>query len=735
METATMTPYNYGVFTPLASGQNVVIHTSDITKETIDEYQKDLKDVFLDYIEIKQVQDAKVKFIFDNGMHVNLPASYALINIIVWGFIVKTDQTIEPKHLFFNKTGITNNYIKSYIDRYVIIPVREKESSDRMMIHDLNRTIYDSLRDLKFVDTFAWYFNNSINLEDFILMYYSCPGFQEILDRHNSNYYSQFKPEDMNQEALNDMNRLIGYIVDAKKYIGRDLCLSDAFRAKEGIKPKQAREMFVNIGIKPNGEGGIFPYVVNTSYISGGANNAAFHILESLIARIAQILSKKNTSRSGHFSRIMILNCADTKKYTIPYSNKIDPSYDCGTRNFLEYYVEDIKALKKIADRWYRLHPMGMEKRLSNVYNVVDDNKDLIGKTIFLRSPIKCLSAANGRGICRKCLGELYNITPATNIGIYSVTNLTERLTQMMLSAKHLLEAKINNACLDTTYMTAEDLAKFILIDEASIYLNPNMPDMKKWSMVIKADDIQEELVTSSSDGDDDDDCNIDDVVKYVNVFYLKKSGTNEVITVKTQNVDNLELSDWLNEYIELRELNDDSDDIVIPVSMILEDNSSLFNVGIHNDDMSERLESVIKVIDLKSNIDSYTAETFLKTLSNKLDDIGLDHIMAVHLEIIVMNQIRDKDDILEMPDWSIPNNQNYQILTLKKAVMTHPSISISMQSENIAKMLYNPLTFRKKKASPYDLMYMVQPQKFLKYDPVVKKDYDKMDELFKYMG
>ena len=57
------------------------------------------------------------------------------------------------------------------------------------------------------------------------------------------------------------------------------------------------------------------------------------------------------------------------------------------------------------------------------------------------------------------------------------------------------------------------------------------------------------------------------------------------------------------------------------------------------------------------------------------------------------------------------------------------------MQSENIAKMLYNPLTFRKKKASPYDLMYMVQPQKFLKHDPVIKKDYDKMDELFKYMG
>jgi hypothetical protein len=150
---------------------------------------------------------------------------------------------------------------------------------------------------------------------------------------------------------------------------------------------------------------------------------------------------------------------------------------------------------------------------------------------------------------------------------------------------------------------------------------------------------------------------------------------------------------------------------------------------------MSERLESVIKVIDLKANTDSYTAETFLKALSDRLNNIGLDHIMSVHLEIIIMNQIRDKDDIIEMPDWSIPNQQNYQILTLKKAVMTHPSITIAMQSENIARMLYNPLSFRKHKPSPYDLMYMVQPQKFIHNDPEVKNDGTGMDALFKYMG
>lgn len=732
--------YDYGVFTPTVYGKTVTIHTCDITEQTIDDYTNDLKDVFLDYIEIPRVQNSKIEFIFDNGMKVRLPLSYALTNIIVWGFIIKTKQTIKPYHVFFNKAGITNSYIKKYIDKFAIIPVREKcgKDNDVMIIHNLNRVIYDTLRNLKFVDRFAWFFNNSINNEDFILMYNNCPGFKEIMDRSRTNYYSQFPADQMNAEALKDMNKLIDYIVNAKQYIGRDHCLSDAFRAKEGIKPKQAREMYTNIGVKPNGEGGIFPYVVNTNYINGGANNVAFHILESLIARIAQILSKKNTARSGQFSRIMILNCSRTKKYTIPYSNRIDPLYDCGTRNFLRYKVSDETALKKIADRYYRLNPMGMENKISNVYNAVRDNSDLIGKEIYLRSPIKCKSAAMGMGICRKCMGELYNIVPAVNIGVYSVTNLTEKLTQMMLSAKHLLEAKIDSITFDTSMISEQKLSELIVIDDGIIFINPEIEDAKKWKLIIRNGDIQEEIFASLKNDENDDgdvETSFEDMRKYINIFYLRNDSTGEEYTIKTSNIDNFYLSDWLLEYIEIKNLNDSDEDIVLPVSNLIGDNYPLFDIdSIHNDDMSERLESVIKVINLKANTDSYTAETFLEALSDRLNNIGLDGIMSVHLEIIIMNQIRSSDDIIEMPDWSVPNQNNYQILTLKKSIITHPSISISLQSEDIARMLYTPLSFRKTSPSAYDLLYMAQPQKFLASEPVIKSEGNE-NKIFTYMG
>ena len=110
--------YDYGVFTPVINGNSITINTIDINEETIDDYVKDLKDVFLDYIEVPRVQNTKIKFVFENNMIVILPLSYALINIIVWQFVIKTGQRIKPYHVFFNKDGITNGYIKKYIDNF-----------------------------------------------------------------------------------------------------------------------------------------------------------------------------------------------------------------------------------------------------------------------------------------------------------------------------------------------------------------------------------------------------------------------------------------------------------------------------------------------------------------------------------------------------------------------------------------------------------------------------------------
>lgn len=719
---------DYGCFNPLVDGAEVTIRTKDLNIGNIEDYQSNLKDMVFDYIDNELFKKSTIRFEFENGMSARVNTTYGLINLLMWTSIIKTKQKIQPKHLFFRRKGITNKYIKEYLDKFPILYTREnlENTNSKMVLYDLNRIIDDTLRGLKFVDKMAWYFNNSINLEDFILMYHNCPGFKEIIDRQDTDYYMNLPVESVNTEALNDMNKLIEYIIDAKKYIGRDHCLSDTFRAGVGVKPKQAREVFTCIGIKPDGKGSIYHYLNHNNYVNGGANNVEFHMLESLVARIAQILSKKNTAYSGAFSRLLNLNCSTSRKYTKKGTDEIDPEYDCHTRNFIEYKVTNENKLKKIADRYYRLSPDGMEYKLGNPYEVLKKNKDLIGKTIYLRSPITCKSAAEGRGVCRKCMGEMYLIMKCVNIGIYCVTILTEVLTQMMLSAKHLLEAKLSKIKFDTDI----DITKFIYLTEGTIYLNTDIPDVNSWALKLNIEDIADEVLASMGDDEEIDDERIDitDEVKYINVFHLVNLETGEVVPVKTTDMHNMYLTEFMYEFIYGK--GQEEEEIIVPISELA--NSPLFNIGINNDDMSARLEAIVQILDLKANITSYDKNTFLETLSDKLDDIGLSHIMSVHLEVIIMNQIRDKYNILNQPDWDIPNQNDYQILTLKNSLMNHPCVTVSLQSTNIAKMLYNPVTFKKRKASPYDLLYHTQPVKYINEDVVEQTN---NNPLFKYVG
>ena len=47
-------------------------------------------------------------------------------------------------------------------------------------------------------------------------------------------------------------------------------CLSDFFRSGEGINLKQFKEVAVSIGTKPDGNGQVYPSIIDSSFIMGG---------------------------------------------------------------------------------------------------------------------------------------------------------------------------------------------------------------------------------------------------------------------------------------------------------------------------------------------------------------------------------------------------------------------------------------------------------------------------------
>ena len=73
------------------------------------------------------------------------------------------------------------------------------------------------------------------------------------------------------------------------------------------------------------------------------------------------------------------------------------------------------------------------------------------------------------------------------------------------------------------------------------------------------------------------------------------------------------------------------------------------------------------------------------------------------------MNQLRNKNDILSNPDWSV-QNEDCQVITLNHALTNNPSITVSLMYR-VSNTYYNPLSFRKHKASYLDLLFMEKPQ------------------------
>ena len=147
-------------------------------------------------------------------------------------------------------------------------------------------------------------------------------------------------------------------------------------------------------------------------------------------------------------------------------------------------------------------------------------NKDLIGKKLYFRSPMTCASAARGQGICYKCYGDLAFVNKDINIGQIAAEGLSSIYTQILLSAKHLLESLV------VKMEWTPGFHDFFQITFNSIALKEGGV-FRGCSMIINEDiQVEEEL--------DDIDYN-----NYITRFSIKKPD-GEIIDISTTNSDNL---------------------------------------------------------------------------------------------------------------------------------------------------------------------------------------------------
>ena len=651
-----------------------------IDKTNWDEYFNGLLNIFKDGIETDFVKKTKVTMVFDKGT-IAMTLPHLFFNLIFWKMPICLGYPITSKYIFFDcmLNNITKDTIKKYIDTNIIIPNRKIVSNI-----DLNNVIDDALHEFYHINKFSMYFANSVNIQDDIDMMNLIPEYNDILHADLSNV-PLAEVKDVGMELT---DKLIDYILNSKQYLGYDHCLCNAYRAKESIKARQYKESNVNIGTKPDGKGGVYPAIINRSFITGGVVDDMAYIIESAGGRIAQILSKKNVGTSGSFARILGLNNMDTRLF--PNSD-----YDCNTKNFIKIEIKNKKIFERYIDRYYRNTPDGID-------HLIEPNDTfLIGKTIYLRSPVTCASAAAGHGICYKCYGDLAYSVNMINIGKYAAEAITSKLTQTLLSAKHLLETNIK------AIQWSDYFFEVFEVDVNTIKLNSGV-NFKNLNLIINIDDINNEDM--DDDGEYDAESEMPRCDEYITscIIESKDGKIREEISSTTE--EKLYISEYLNKAIKSKGIVTD-DTITLPLA-VLDDSKALFYVEIHNNELSQNMENIKAMLNKKAITKAMDKDQLVQAYIEALIEGKLDP-MSIHGEVLIMNQIRAVDDICAKPDWEI-KDVPYQILTLDHALLNNPSVTVTLLYQKLSKVLCTPLTFRKDAPSTVDLFFMEKPQDFI---------------------
>lgn len=182
-------------------------------------------------------------------------------------------------------------------------------------------------------------------------------------------------------------------------------------------------------------------YIIPRPVLSGfaeGLRNMFEYFAESRTAAGALMYAEnplqdsEYMARRLHFLVMTILRINDT---------------DCGSRDYVDFFVRGKETeagrvtyqgdLENLEGK-YMLNASG------GLSAIKATDKHLEGTTVKLRDSIYCKDK-DKYGICRICFGDMvYNLNPDFNLGHYSTTEVTQKITQSILGRKHVAESSVS---------------------------------------------------------------------------------------------------------------------------------------------------------------------------------------------------------------------------------------------------------------------------------------------------
>lgn len=696
---------NYGPYSCIVENHTIDINARNINDANIDDHINYVFNLFADGINLDEIQSSIVRVTLADKKDrtINYTLEDYLLQLIFWKLPASIHEPLTTETIFWNRR-ITTGYISSYVNhifikKYIDRIKRENIQMNIDLLINMNININETFETFKKFTAFQMYLNSTLCLEDTLDFMNKYPEFNDSMHLR----LAGTPLSEVHKLGMDAANLQVKYITAPES----DHCLKVFFQSGECLNTKQYKEVQAHVGPKPNGEGGIFPAQIDASYLNGGLNNPEAYVIDASASRVAQILSHENVGKSGDFARILELNSMDTKLYP-------DSRYKCDTKHTITRYIKDQKTLDILNGRYYKFHKIYSNANSNDPDKVIDAEKDrdLIGKTIELYSPMTCASRSRGEGICYRCYGDLAYTNFNINVGVIATEMVSSKYTQRQLSAKHLLEAHVKELKWNNPI---EDI---FMINFNTITCYDTMQTTEYAQRYANC-----KLIINTADFDYEDENDDLEYNAFVTSFAVEGNGI--VTEYHTEQNDMIYLSNDLNDIlatklkaIKYRGMGTDEDvSIEIPMSELVDlDELFLFHIG--NDELS-RIVTNAKALLNKSTI---TGTLNKDQILEQFCDVNLSggfNMSSIHYEVILANQMRDADDELEYPDWTNASTK-YQILTLDKSLRHNPSITVSLQYQKIAQMIWKPITYIKRKASANDLYFMIQPQNYIHVDGLV---------------
>ena len=151
-----------------------------------------------------------------------------------------------------------------------------------------------------------------------------------------------------------------------------------------------------------------------------------------------------------------------------------------------------------------------------------------------------------------------------------------------------------------------------------------------------------------------------------------------------------------------------DSDGFISIEMENIDPEEDLFFVILKNNEITKPLKELKSLIEKGKEIEGVNTISELIDKLNNLMKAGGIYVPSIHIEILARNIIRDKDDILKIPDYS-KKNPEYVITSIHNSIMHSNSIINSLTFERIKQQLSDPSTYRKNGTCPLDNLFVLE--------------------------